>query len=393
MQTIEIGVSQVDQQPELIQSKQPARFSQMNQLDEECSIEQWRKPKLQEVQSSPPHKKWNDRIGMDSGIDIPSSSSINRLVNYQMDGLNTHAHKESARNSPESMMSFDERFTGNFGFDPERFSQHNPPESRKPSNIDDERDQNEAVFDPRSDHGSPGETMEEITSVGHEKPDSWDITVDEREEFENQQDQRQKQRYQIQEQIRHENWTAWDLERQLSKWVGRCALCYIRQQQGQNIGMDYKHSIEECPDNSREVVGPEIKALKAIQFERYAGCYECGVAQKICTRWREKQGGAQRFERVQDGICQYEGIVQEVVAAMMIAGPLEVVHEGVYTKMKALGIWGPEGAWNSADEKEVKKRMLQWFGKRVRWGLMEASVLLQVFYDLTIRLERWVQRS
>jgi hypothetical protein len=39
-------------------------------------------------------------------------------------------------------------------------------------------------------------------------------------------------------------------------------------------------------------------------------------------------------------VCQYIRIIQEVVAAMMVAGPLDMVKAGLYDQMKAEGIWG-----------------------------------------------------
>jgi hypothetical protein len=37
--------------------------------------------------------------------------------------------------------------------------------------------------------------------------------------------------------------------------------------------------------------------------------------------------------------------------------------------------------------------MLKWFGQKVIWGSIEASVLLQVFYQLTVGLEFWKRVS
>ena len=38
----------------------------------------------------------------------------------------------------------------------------------------------------------------------------------------------------------------------------------------------------------------------------------------------------------------YKGIVQSVVAAIMTAGPIEIVEETIYARIKAQGIWGKE---------------------------------------------------
>ena len=67
--------------------------------------------------------------------------------------------------------------------------------------------------------------------------------------------------------------------------------------------------------------------FRRIRFQVYASCYECGAAQQICTRWEEVRDGTRKFEWVDGGVCQYRGIVRDSVAAMMVAGPVEVEVE------------------------------------------------------------------
>jgi len=365
-------------------------------------------PGTETWKSSPPHGAGgSDRIGMDSGIDIPSSSSIGELVNHQIDGFDAQWKGGSPRSESDSTISIDQGFTGTaVGWDGEgaieregeRIYEPAPHSSHARGNRTSSQSSQvrEASHDGSNARSSSQiSTATDIVPIRPAGPDaSGIITAVEQDAFEEQQHERRQQRIRIQAQVCHENQTAWDLERQLDKWMGKCTLCYIRQQQGQHIGTDHgddRHSLQECRDALRENVHQAVQMLKSIQFERFAGCYECGVAQRICTRWSEN--GDQRFARIENGICQYKGIVREVVAAMMVAGPLEVVDKSIHQKMKALGIWGPEGEWGSEDIKAAKTRMLQWFGRRIKWGLMESSILLQVFYELTIGLEEWVQRN
>ena len=88
-------------------------------------------------------------------------------------------------------------------------------------------------------------------------------------------------------------------------------------------------------------------------------------------------------------MCQYIGIVQAAVAAITVVAPLDVVKTGLYDQMKAEGIWGRGSEWGSDEEAEVKRVRIIWFAKKIIWGSIEASVLLQVFYRLTVRLEEW----
>jgi hypothetical protein len=45
--------------------------------------------------------------------------------------------------------------------------------------------------------------------------------------------------------------------------------------------------LEECVDPEQELVAQEVSVLQSIQFQRYTSCYDCGIAQQICTQWEE----------------------------------------------------------------------------------------------------------
>lgn len=87
--------------------------------------------------------------------------------------------------------------------------------------------------------------------------------------------------------------------------------------------------------------------------------------------------------------CQYNGIIEAAVAAMIMAAPLEVVEREVYDVMKTEGIWGKGSKLSDEEMIEVFRVMMIWFGKKIIWGSMEGSVLLRVFYRLTVGLEDW----
>jgi hypothetical protein len=209
--------------------------------------------------------------------------------------------------------------------------------------------------------------------------------------FQSQQSQRQRRRVQAQAQNQQAGCEVWDLENRLDQWVGKCPLCYVRKCTGSPV--DFRHRLDECVDPEQELVRTEVQALQRIQFQEYASCYDCGVTQQVCTRWEEIREGNQKFERIEGGVCQYEGIVRPVVAAIMVAGPLEVVDQEVWSYMRAEGIWGANKKLEASEEAEVKRGLLVWFGQRVIWGLVEASVLLQAFYRLTVGLEEWKRRN
>jgi hypothetical protein len=279
-------------------------------------------------------QEWQDSR-LDSGIDIPSSSSIDELVN-RTNGGHCIGSLEWIQSSPPK------RTTG-------------------------------------LDHGFSAAGAQAITEA-------------DRTEFQAQQVQRWQQRDRIEVQNRQEGFEVQDVRNKLDRWMGKCPICYIDQCQGGQVNA--QHSLEECPDKAQADVMEEVMALGKIMFEPYAACYECGVSQQICSRWRVMREGNHRFQRVAGRACQYKGVVRAVVAAMIVAGPLKVVEQHIFQKMQAVGMRGPEGGrWDKKDRKQVREAMLKWLGKRVQWGFMESSVLLQVFYRVVVGFEEWVQGS
>ncbi|KAG4426956.1 hypothetical protein IFR05_017561, partial [Cadophora sp. M221] len=184
----------------------------------------------------------------------------------------------------------------------------------------------------------------------------------EREEFQSQQIQRQQQRLQVQARHQQEGHDVWDLENRLDMWVGKCPLCYVRKCGGRQV--DIRHTFEECIDEEHELVCKEVQALQSVHFQAYASCHDCGVAQQICMQWEEIYEGDWKFQQVPGGMCQYEGIIRPVIAAILVAGPSEVLDQAVWSYMRARGIWGLNEWLGPEEEAEVKKGMLRWFGEK-----------------------------
>ena len=47
----------------------------------------------------------------------------------------------------------------------------------------------------------------------------------------------------------------------------------------------------------------------------------------------------------------------------MVAGPLDVINQEVWSYMRAAGIWGANEKLEASEEGEVKRGMLVWFGQ------------------------------
>jgi hypothetical protein len=68
----------------------------------------------------------------------------------------------------------------------------------------------------------------------------------------------------------------------------------------------------------------------------------------------------------------------------MVAGSLGVVDQQVWPGMRLEGIWGSAEKLEASEVSDAKRKMLYWFGKRLVWGSIKISVLLEVFYRLTV---------
>jgi len=100
-------------------------------------------------------------------------------------------------------------------------------------------------------------------------------------------------------------------------------------------------------------------------FEKSGCCRWCGVRQGICEKWKQKED-VDWWEEVKGGRCQYEGVLVPAIITMLIGG--EDGDEGVFQLIKEHDV-------NMQDQTSV----CRWFGRRVEWGGMEATRMVQVF--------------
>ncbi|PVH96322.1 hypothetical protein DM02DRAFT_474806, partial [Periconia macrospinosa] len=92
------------------------------------------------------------------------------------------------------------------------------------------------------------------------------------------------------------------LRRQLAWWTKRCGIC---EETGDGQS---GHDVRQCWRPESEPAKDMIKAVEAkIEFEKYSGCYWCGVPQEICNRWEDNGRG--RYQRAEGGHCQYQGVL------------------------------------------------------------------------------------
>lgn len=66
---------------------------------------------------------------------------------------------------------------------------------------------------------------------------------------------------------------------------------------------------------SKNWFAKKSRHCRSVHFQQYASCYDCGVAQQICTRWEEIREGNKKFERIEGG----GGVVRIVGSGGLVA--------------------------------------------------------------------------
>jgi hypothetical protein len=148
-----------------------------------------------------------------------------------------------------------------------------------------------------------------------------------------------------------------------------CPLCHLRGYQG-----DQRHHIKDCWREEAQQIYQESQDIwkgihKARAFEKFSCCTWCEIPQAICEKWQQKEEQGW-WEEVEGGRCQYDGILVEGMVTMLQVGE-DGVDEEVFQWMEDDGV-------NVKDQQEVFK----WFGRRVEWGGIEATKMVQVFHRL-----------
>jgi hypothetical protein len=210
------------------------------------------------------------------------------------------------------------------------------------------------------------------------------ITDIDRAQFAEQDEERQQRHFDLIAEDQRDEEEVWQLADWLNRWVGKCAICYIKKEMGDDI--DVRHDLPECPfEKERCLVEDEMQELQ-IHFQRFSGCVRCMVPQDICNRWELVQAGRRRFKENKMEECQYKDIVKPALAALFITAPYAVLDK-TYAWMRSEGVWvGTEERIGEKDVAKVKKKMIIWFGNKVQLGGVELNVGIQAY----ARMNRWL---
>src|SRR5271165_3327501 len=101
-------------------------------------------------------------------------------------------------------------------------------------------------------------------------------------------------------------------------------------------------------------------------FAAYSCCYDCHALQALCSKWVAVAGG--RWKSLPQGKCQFLGIIMPVVISGIVCGT-EQTYRAIASRIEADGV-------RMEDIEEVHA----WFGVKEKWGDVEMTRLVQMFY-------------
>jgi superfamily II DNA helicase RecQ len=153
------------------------------------------------------------------------------------------------------------------------------------------------------------------------------------------------------------------LEDKLEEWRVGCVMCRAFGKLADG------HVLDECSRQGAEGLKYWVGQVReTIRWQRFAGCWYCGLPQAVCERWESNDG---LWRRVAGGECQFAGVLIESVMAVWYARS-ELLEGYIYLEM------GLE-AGKREEFDVILRRVVLWFGQKVRVCGVEGSNICEVF--------------
>lgn len=153
-------------------------------------------------------------------------------------------------------------------------------------------------------------------------------------------------------------------------------------------GREDQHSVSHCPtERGRQADGERREMQGRIRFERYSGCFRCGVPQAICNRW--ESNGRQGWRQVHGSECQFFGVMIGTLYGIKY-GYQRVWKRWLLRLEEVVGV--VVAAVEDGDE-EDKDRLLGYLGQVWRKDELESNNLAQEFLWLIARVESLIEEE
>jgi hypothetical protein len=107
-------------------------------------------------------------------------------------------------------------------------------------------------------------------------------------------------------------------------------------------------------------------------FTPFSCCTFCHVPQELCNKWEYNESNGRW--KASDRDCQLDEIIMPMVAVG--------IQEGEHWMLESMMQWAEEGKWEFGNSEHMHK----WIGQQMKWGKVEISRLIQVFYEFVNHL-------
>jgi superfamily II DNA helicase RecQ len=156
------------------------------------------------------------------------------------------------------------------------------------------------------------------------------------------------------------------LEHHFQRWSNACAICMaVRADPAQ-------HSWKTCSEANKaqiKAMEEKVRFVHRVKWEKYTRCLYCLAPQAICNKWEETSIQGAFKSRGMHVPCQYDGVLQGAVAALLTFQQLACTPWLEQQMQKAAII-------NSSNE----ERLCKWLGQKVKIGQRDASFMCCFLY-------------
>ena len=144
-------------------------------------------------------------------------------------------------------------------------------------------------------------------------------------------------------------------------------------------GVDAAHPASECPLPKDASYEGAVQMLKTtITFDKFSGCFRCGIPQELCQSFRRTSKGIVMAGGNGNG-CTYGKALFEAAGALLADIPrTRPMRERVWSQLGVAG--APGGRQDQHDGRNIKalqQSLIQRLGKKVRWQGWETNILFR----------------
>jgi len=138
-------------------------------------------------------------------------------------------------------------------------------------------------------------------------------------------------------------------------------------------GIKSSHSPTECPEERDSSYEEAVQTIrKAITFDRYSGCFACGMPQELCRTFVRTTAGM--IKSRDEKVCTYQKALFE--AAGVLVTRIYRTRSQRNSMYRVLGL-DQEAEDEAGDTGKRLQNIVQKFGRKIRWLGWETNVLFR----------------